>query len=427
MQPRMDRSDGPAVRYDRIALGAPERTEEGYMRYPVRLAKPGVLVYRTPQGLVRELVPEHTLADPLFLQSLENKPVTLEHPPVLLNPDNVARYRVGTVLSPVTYQDGYVQAVIQVENAEALRAIQSGKVEVSPGYQTDLEETPGTDATFGAYDRIQVRRSAGNHLALTDTARGGHDIRLERGDGITHSGALMKLNPAILYLLGCAGLKPERFDSDEAAAAAMAPLMADPAAAPAVDPAVKADMDPAVKAAKEAELAELKGRIAALEAELAGMPAMPAEVALVAEAGPEPELAMDAKMDSAARTARASARKATHAALLAHHTERSRLDAQAAQLGLKDTAALGNAALRKQIVLAANPQARKDGSADYYRAAYDLLPTGTRQDAADPYRALGADLTQPQTVRQDTAKDRPLTPSAASRKAANTARNGAAQ
>jgi len=227
-------SAGKAWRVDRAAIpmGGSTWTAEGYLRVPARIARPGILVYQTPGGTVRELVPASTLSDPEFLASLTGKPLTLEHPPAPLTPDTVGEYRVGTILS-VEYIEGQgVIAQVQIENREAIKAVQAGKLEVSPSYITDTAPTPGVDPAFGRYDVIQTRRFAGNHVALTDLGRGGRDVRLllradsaeveiEVGIEIPLSGEKMKLSPAVLALLATCGIDPAPFADDAAAIAAV--------------------------------------------------------------------------------------------------------------------------------------------------------------------------------------------------------------
>lgn len=263
----MDAEDAPdthgtridRLRFDRADLSGVEQTAEGYLRIPARVAKPGLLRY--PSGT--ELVPESALTDAEFLRSLEGKPVTLEHPPGPLTPATVGQYRVGTVLPPVEYRDGYVWATLQIEDADAIRAVtDGGVVEVSPGYAVDLDPTPGTDPVLGAYDRVQVKRRAGNHVALTRRARGGRDIRLDlrRDSQILEDDHPMKLSNSVLLLLAALGLRADAFKTDEEAiTAANAEMQAQ---------AAKADQD---KAALQKEIADLKAAIPAKEAEIASM------------------------------------------------------------------------------------------------------------------------------------------------------------
>jgi len=398
-------STAPRSRLDRavpLSAAGAIRTPEGYIRAPVRIAKPGVMVYMEGGRAVRELVPESTLSDPAWLASMEGKPITLHHPDTMVGPDNIRQLQVGTLLPPVRYEDGYVVGDAMISDADALRAVEAGTAEVSPGYDVEIAETPGVDPTYGAYDRIQTRRHGGNHLALTDRARGGPDIRLKlRADAVESTPApespMAASSPLLVPILLSLMLDPSTFADDAAAANAIAAKIGE----------MKAGVTLAAEAAEAAD-------------EMAAAPAMVAEVV---EAGPVmPTDGM--KMDSKRRDARAANHARTFTAIQTARKERNRLDADALAAGLDaaETDKLGNAALRKAIVLKLNPNARTDGSADYYAAALDMARSSTRTDAAGA--VTGAEQIAALTgagigtgTRTDAAATPALTPSAASARA----------
>lgn len=141
-------------------------------------AKEGVLRYQEPNGTVRrELV---TREDTLSADSLATLPLvkfTEEHPDVPVDSTNVAQFGKGTVLDEVTCHNGFVVVRFVVDSAETIDAIHNdGLRELSPGYEVELDMTPGVHPVFGEYDAIQ-RNRVYNHLAGTRAARGGHDVR----------------------------------------------------------------------------------------------------------------------------------------------------------------------------------------------------------------------------------------------------------
>lgn len=145
------------------------------------LARPGIYLYRRADGsMLRELVPLEVLADGDWLASVGRSTVTLEHPPEMLTPENVQRFAVGDTDGDPSVDDrGFVRIKIAARTAAAIKAIQSGgKVGLSPGYTVDVDETPGVDATFGAYDSRQIRRYANNHNAICGKPRGGQTCSL---------------------------------------------------------------------------------------------------------------------------------------------------------------------------------------------------------------------------------------------------------
>ncbi len=167
------------LRIDASQLDAPERTDEGYIRAEGIIAPPGALEYRTKTGeTVTEYVPEETLKDEEFLDSLEGKPVTLEHPPPdePVTPENYRQYSVGHIQN-VDWVDGPeatgVKGEVLLKDKEAIEAFESGTDELSPRYEVELVEHQGPE-----YDYVQAKRRAGNHVALTKSGRAGAKARL---------------------------------------------------------------------------------------------------------------------------------------------------------------------------------------------------------------------------------------------------------
>ena len=165
-------------RQDRGELGPPRRTDEGFLIVDGFIAKPGILVYQGPQGPIRELVLPENLHRDGDLQTLMRKPVTLKHPRKDVNPKTVRKDRVGSVGESFEIDDqGKVKVSFTVERSDAIKAVESGTQQLSPGYRVEISPTPGVHPTFGRYDAIQVGRRY-NHLAIVDRARGGSLIRL---------------------------------------------------------------------------------------------------------------------------------------------------------------------------------------------------------------------------------------------------------
>lgn len=153
------------LRIDASTLRSPEETEEGYVRAQGIIAAPGVSEYRTKSGeIVREYVPEETLRDEEFLQSLEGKPVTFEHPSEKVDPDNVQRHEVGNVRDVEGVDDADTngtKGTVLLCSSDANEAFKSGTDELSPAYEVELEEGDGHNFDRGLSPR--VRRNPGVH------------------------------------------------------------------------------------------------------------------------------------------------------------------------------------------------------------------------------------------------------------------------
>lgn len=112
--------------------------------------------------------PEEEVFDPAAMASFEGKPFTDDHPPVLLNPDNVGAYEKGHVQN-VRRGSGefadFLIADIHVHDAATIQAIRDGKRQISCGYEVEYDENP--DGT------MTQRKIRGNHVALVPEGRAG--------------------------------------------------------------------------------------------------------------------------------------------------------------------------------------------------------------------------------------------------------------
>lgn len=150
------------------------------------VARPGIYLYLNADGTTRrELVPRETLAaihkdGSAGALTLARAPVTLQHPPEMVTADNAAKYVIGDVDGEVAVDDtGLLRVKMAVRQRAAIDAIvNDGVFELSPGYWVEVDDTPGEDPEFGAYDSKQVSRKY-NHLAIVDAARGGEVCRIQ--------------------------------------------------------------------------------------------------------------------------------------------------------------------------------------------------------------------------------------------------------
>jgi hypothetical protein len=356
-------------RYDRGELLQAVRTPEGYLLVEGRLAKVGVLSYRLADGSTqREFVPPETLFDPAWLASIGWKPVTDEHPPVFVDPDNVAQYGVGNVGSEIVADQlgGFVRIQLIVRTREGIEAAESRAPELSPGYEVDLDPTPGiyTDSAGVAhpYDAIQRNRRC-NHVALTRAARGGHDIRinLDSGDAQQIGGGpaaegTMADEQVEKQTIEIAGVRHDGVDP--ALAAGVAQLLAQLTSSKEESDGLRSQLGTmqADAAMGAATLAELQGKydacMAQLDAarkDLADKEALLAQLQAGAAAKTDSELGPD---------------------FTARFNERVELLAVAGFVAVDKADTLDNGALRKAIVAKHAPTLKLDGLADGYLKGY---------------------------------------------------------
>lgn len=149
--------------------------ENGYARIEGVVARVGVMQYMEGGKVVREFVPEEVLFNQDSMNSLTGSPLSLHHPPELVNGSNFKNYMQGSVTSVRRDGDNLI-ANHAIVGSEALNAVESGIDGLSPGYAVELDNTPGV-WNGQHYDRKQTMRRY-NHVALTDMARGGKECRL---------------------------------------------------------------------------------------------------------------------------------------------------------------------------------------------------------------------------------------------------------
>lgn len=148
----------------------------------VPVARTGVQIYGPnetpipvgPDGIVKIIRDEKEVFRPEFLASFIGKAFTIDHPMPsgvgqwTVTPLNWRDHAVGTVFNPRRGEgvmSDFIVADILVTDQDAIAEIQSGKRQVSAGYNAEYEEiAPGEGRQ---YDMVA------NHVALVDAARCG--------------------------------------------------------------------------------------------------------------------------------------------------------------------------------------------------------------------------------------------------------------
>ena len=111
------------------------------------------------------------------LASYDSKDVTDDHPDEMVSAETYKTLTVGHVRG-IGSQDGdFVSADLIVKDANAIKKIESGKVQLSAGYTADYDYSPGVTEDGTQYEFIQ-RNIRINHVALVDKARAGAMARV---------------------------------------------------------------------------------------------------------------------------------------------------------------------------------------------------------------------------------------------------------
>ena len=163
-----------------------EYTSEGYLRVPGRVARTGIQKYqardlgltdRKPDSIVNVYRPPAEVFADDSLASYADADAVNDHPSGLVSSDTYKAVAVGHVSGPATRDGDFVVAELIIKDKSAIKAVESGKVELSAGYEAEYDQCPGVTEDGEKYEFIQ-RDIKINHVALVDRARAGPRARL---------------------------------------------------------------------------------------------------------------------------------------------------------------------------------------------------------------------------------------------------------
>lgn len=177
--------------YDRSSyrITSREYTDEGFLRVPGNVARTGIQDYLAselglkgdPNRIIKVYRPPEEVFNADSLATYSGADVTLNHPKGLVNADNYKVTSVGVVRSSGSKSDDFVQCDLIIKDAAAIKAVNSGKCELSAGYTAVYDETPGITPEGEPYDYMQ-RDIKINHVAIVDRARAGASARVFDND-----------------------------------------------------------------------------------------------------------------------------------------------------------------------------------------------------------------------------------------------------
>jgi len=165
-------------RFDLSRLDKIEEMPQGYLRAPANATRVGIFVYKNADGSKRR---ELRLPEEVFkedsLVTLAGVPLVNNHPPEqLLNLENTKKYLVGYTGTEVNHDDKFLKTTVTVVDPNTIEDVKLGKIELSCGYECNLDEKPGV-WEGQPYDCIQ-KDIRYNHLALVNKGRAGDEVRL---------------------------------------------------------------------------------------------------------------------------------------------------------------------------------------------------------------------------------------------------------
>lgn len=147
-----------------------------------RLTRTGVFTYRNADGSMRrEYRPPTEVHRADSRATFRGVPVTNDHPPSMLTAKNARQFAVGAVLETPRQDGDWLVAALSIFDAKAISDLDSGKRQVSCGYDCELLQTPGVTPEGERYDAIQ-QDIIGNHLAIVADARAGAGAHVRMDD-----------------------------------------------------------------------------------------------------------------------------------------------------------------------------------------------------------------------------------------------------
>lgn len=174
--------------YDRATLrkGKARITPEGYFVADALVAqanniqdyKAGELglTDRDPHETIRVFRPESEVFAVDSLASASRLPITLDHPPVMLDARNWREYAKGESGEEIMRDGDRMRVPIRVTDAQAVDSVQRDRQEFSLGYTAEIVMDAG-EYNGQAYD-AKATSIRYNHLAACRTARGGPELRI---------------------------------------------------------------------------------------------------------------------------------------------------------------------------------------------------------------------------------------------------------
>ena len=166
--------------------GGMRMTTDGYLVANARVARTGIQLYQAdevgldaadPRKVVRVYRPESSVFANRCTRTFAHRPVTLDHPPEMVNAHNWRDYAVGHVDGEIMRDGDMIKVPMMITDAKAIAAVRAGASQLSVGYEARLEMKDGVTPTGERYDAVQHDIRV-NHIALTPAARGGPQLRL---------------------------------------------------------------------------------------------------------------------------------------------------------------------------------------------------------------------------------------------------------
>lgn len=278
--------------FDRMTVTTKRKLADGRLAVDARFARAGIYHYTgrevdpdnenglRDQAVVRVYRPPEAIFDTASMASFAFKAVTDDHPSEMVTADNWQSVAKGFTGGEVARDGDFVRMPMMLSDAGLIAKVDDGKSELSAGYDATITFGLGFTPRGEAYDAV-MGPPRGNHIAVVDAGRAGHECRIA-DTGVETMTVATKvilvdgLNVTVTDDAERAILKLQ--DALKASAASIETLTAQHATAIAAKDSELGT--------KDAEIADLKGKVLtdeALDAKVAERATLLADVAKVAD------------------------------------------------------------------------------------------------------------------------------------------------
>lgn len=174
--------------YDEVILDGMRRTADGYLVASAKVARTGIQIYsgremgRPDMTTVRVYRPQSEVFAKDAMASFAHRPMTLNHPAEMVTAANWRDHAIGQTGDEVARDGEFVRVPMVLMDDGAIRAVESGKNQLSMGYTAVIDWTSGEAPDGQAYDAVQKDLRM-NHLAVVAAARGGSELKLGDENG----------------------------------------------------------------------------------------------------------------------------------------------------------------------------------------------------------------------------------------------------
>lgn len=174
---------------DSVSLSGVKISGEGFLIADAFAVRTGIQKYagyevgRPDLAVVNVYRAEDEVFSAATLRSFSHTPITNDHPKVAVTADNWKDLAVGEASTEVLRDGGRMKIPLIVKDRAAIADVQSGKRELSAGYDCELVWEDGVTSDGTAYQAKQVNIRA-NHIAIVQRGRAGSEFRIgDSADG----------------------------------------------------------------------------------------------------------------------------------------------------------------------------------------------------------------------------------------------------